>query len=177
MSNISWYRTCKRCGHDNPDDARKCNSCGVYMVETGIFSDTVNYNRRWACPESSHMNMDSNDSCICGFKKPSSGCYLTTACVDFAGLSDSCELLVAMRELRDDYVANQPNGKELISEYYTVSPNLVTAINQRIDYAQIYEAMLIELTAIKEMVKSKNYENAASAYTAMYLNLQAKIKS
>jgi len=175
MSDIRWYRTCKRCGHENPDNARQCNSCGIDMFENGFFSSTYNYNRRWVCPECSRMNMEGNDSCICGFGR--SSCYLTTACVDFAGLSDSCELLVAMRELRDDYVANQSNGKELISEYYTVSPEIVAAINQRIDYAQIYEAMLIELKAIKEMVKSKNYENAASAYTAMYLNLQSKIKS
>lgn len=128
-------------------------------------------------PEAVPMSASVHKKILDFFGGKSGGCYLTTACVDFAGLSDSCELLVAMRELRDDYVVNQSNGKELIAEYYTDSPKVVTAINQRIDYAQIYEAMLIELTAIKEIVRSKNYENAASAYTSMYLNLQAKIKS
>ncbi len=175
MSKIYWYRTCKRCGHDNPDDARQCNSCGTYMVESGIFSDTINYNRRWACPESSHMNMDSNDTCMCGFKKPG-GCYLTTACVDFAGLSDDCNLLVSMRKLRDCYVAKQSNGNELISEYYAVSPKIVAAINQRNDCSQVYEIMLTELEKINEMVNCENYEDAASAYKAMYLSLQTKIQ-
>jgi hypothetical protein len=166
---IYWYRTCKSCGHDNPDNANSCNSCARSL--TGVFSD--NYNRRWACPECPRINMADNSKCICGFDK--SSCYLTTACVDFAGLPDNCDLLVAMRKLRDCHVAKQPNGNELISEYYSVSPEIVSAINERTDYAKIYAEMLTELSEIKDMVDGEDYKNAASAYTSMYLRILANV--
>ena len=124
MSDISWDRTCKRCGHDNPDSANQCNSCGTYMVESGMFSNTINYNRRWACPESSHMNMESNDKCICGFSK--GGCFIATAVY---GSYDAPEVLV-LRAFRDKSLMSNPLGRMLTTIYYAISPSLAKIVKR-----------------------------------------------
>lgn len=64
---ITWVRTCKACGHDNPENAKRCNSCAKNL--TGGMTDR--YIRRWACPKCSTLNMADNTACLCSFTKGS----------------------------------------------------------------------------------------------------------
>ena len=54
----------------------------------------------------------------CGEPDPVGACFLTTACVQYAGLEDDCEELTIMRNFRDDYLLRQDSGKQLVEEYY-----------------------------------------------------------
>jgi len=98
----------------------------------------------------------------------SSGCYLTTACVEQKGLSDDCIELSVLREFRDGYIASLPNGNEEIMEYYKTAPQVVRAINQRDDADGIYETLYNEtITPCVEMIQGDRKEEAYIAYKQM----------
>lgn len=64
-------------------------------------------------------------------EKQSSPCYITTACVTMKGLLDDCEELTVLRDFRDTYLINKPNGKDLIAMYYTRAPYILGNIHKR----------------------------------------------
>jgi hypothetical protein len=78
--------------------------------------------------------------------------------------------LTLMRKLRDEYVANQPEGKQLISEYYEMSPKIVEAIDglAMAEKNAVYESMLISLGEISYSMKLGNYVKAKELYMKMY---------
>lgn len=79
------------------------------------YTDSKGYNEGWS-------NGSSGDNGSGG------GCFLTTACTVFRGLPDNCNQLETLRKFRDGYVKKQPNGKELINEYYLKAPQVVRMI-------------------------------------------------
>ena len=164
-------RTCKNCGHDNSDTASQCNGCAKSL--TGMFSD--NYHERWGCPSCSRVNMKENSKCLCGYKIP--GCFLTTACVEFAGLPDDCHQLSQMRLLRDCYVKNLPNGSSLIEEYYSVAPHMVLSISamDELNKRKIYERILSDITEIASHVENSEFEFAKELYSSMYNSLKIEL--
>lgn len=78
-------------------------------------------------------------------KGGSGGCFLTTACVAYAGLPDTCRELEMARRLRDEYVNSLPHGRGFIAEYYETAPAIVGAINSRPDQ-DVVLAGLLEFT-------------------------------
>jgi len=113
--------------------------------------------------------MKENSKCAgCDYKIP--GCFLTTACVEFAGMSDDCETLTMMRKLRDEYVANLPDGKSLIAEYYEIAPKMVNSIDKLSSEAKnaVYTNMLLALNEISHDVKAGDFSNAKNRYMRMY---------
>jgi ribosomal protein L40E len=78
MSKSLEIMTCSSCGFDNPDNSKKCNKCGITLIEItrgGIFSsDTYKYNytRRWVCSKCGAKNMSENSKCHSCLGKKSS---------------------------------------------------------------------------------------------------------
>ena len=72
-------------------------------------------------------------------QQQNSGCFITTAVCDSFGKPDDCYELATFRKFRDTWLAAQPDGKNLIAEYYTVAPRIVDGINRLSDSAQIYK--------------------------------------
>ena len=58
-------------------------------------------------------------------------CYISTSCVEAANLPDDCLELQILRQFRDNYLTNQPRGKELIQKYYSIAPHIVRSITKR----------------------------------------------
>jgi len=69
------------------------------------------------------------------------GCFLTTACVEARNLPDDCYELQTLREFRDNYVRNLPNGEDTIREYYEIAPRIIKRINDTANPAKIFETM------------------------------------
>jgi hypothetical protein len=99
-------------------------------------------------------------------------CFLTTACVEYAGLPDDCRELTTLRRFRDVYVAQVPGGPELISEYYAIAPGIVRAIKQTQERATILEDLLTEIRAIVSNIDAGAQSAAMSSYRAMFERLQ-----
>jgi hypothetical protein len=57
-----------------------------------------------------------------------SDCFLTTACVERAGLPDDCFELSTLRRFRDEVLSHLPGGTDDIALYYRHAPAIVTSI-------------------------------------------------
>lgn len=66
------------------------------------------------------------------------GCYITTAICEEYGKPDDCYELTAFRSFRDNWLINQPDGKELINRYYKTAPAVVKLINNQKNRTEIY---------------------------------------
>lgn len=69
-------------------------------------------------------------------------CFLTTAVCEYLGKSDDCEELTTLRACRDQWLAKQPGGKELIEEYYEIAPGIVRAMKEAPNYGELCEELL-----------------------------------
>jgi NADH/NAD ratio-sensing transcriptional regulator Rex len=100
-------------------------------------------------------------------KKEDLNCFLTSACVDFYGLKDTGYELNTLRNFRDSYLAHNKEGRELIQNYYQVSPALVDLINKdkaRLErYAYIYSNVKEACVAIEK----RHFLKAKTIYTNM----------
>lgn len=66
------------------------------------------------------------------------GCYITTATCEELGKPDDCYELTMFRNFRDNWLSNQPDGKELIARYYKTAPAVVELINKQKNRVEIY---------------------------------------
>ena len=69
----------------------------------------------------------------------SGGCYITTAVCQALGRLDDCYELNAFREYRDNWLIKQPDGKDIIREYYNIAPRIVETIDNLKDAPDIYK--------------------------------------
>lgn len=105
-------------------------------------------------------------------------CFITTACIRAKGLPDDCSELMAFRNLRDDYVKSLPNGESLISEYNTIAPALITAINDEANsreiYLQLYEDLVVRTS---KLILSRRREEAFELCFNILTNLKKRYMS
>lgn len=112
---------------------------------------------------------------------PSSGsssdadCFLTTACVHHIGLADDCRELDTLRHLRDNYMIQHHEGRQLIDAYDIEGPAIVAAINDcsnsREIYRYMYEHMILPSVAL---VEGGREEEAVAHYTTFVKALQQR---
>ena len=74
-------------------------------------------------------------------EKIEEGCYITTATCEAFGKPDDCYELTQFRTYRDTWLRRQPDGEELIREYYATAPQIVAAINCSPDRMEIYREL------------------------------------
>src|ERR1700735_5071408 len=67
------------------------------------------------------------------------GGFITTATLTSLGRPDDCEELTTFREYRDHWLINRKDGKQLITEYYSLAPKIVDAINASPNSRDIYK--------------------------------------
>ncbi|MEQ8738939.1 MAG: hypothetical protein RID59_10310 [Hoeflea sp.] len=71
-------------------------------------------------------------------------CFLTTACVRQAGLSDCCFELRVLRAFRDGQLRHMPGGQDDIDRYYRDAPALVRLVSRhRNGRAELSRAYLL----------------------------------
>ena len=116
----------------------------------------------------------SYDECPIYKDNPNSGgCYLTSACVEAKGLPDDCEELTVLRDFRDNWMKQQPGGKEEIAEYYVTAPQIVAKINRQRDAKQIWESIYDSLVlACIELIHAGEMEKARALYKKSALELK-----
>lgn len=101
-------------------------------------------------------------------------CFLTTACVHYYNLPDNGYELTTLRRYRDTYLAASDEGKNLIKEYYKISPGIVSQVekdqNKKSVYAYIYSEVKLSCAAIEK----NKLAYAKRIYTRMVKSLQEK---
>ncbi len=68
-------------------------------------------------------------------------CYITTAVCEGMNKPADCYELKLLKNYRDGYLADMPDGEEVISQYYDIAPTIVKRINKQKDHATIYRSL------------------------------------
>ncbi len=150
-------------------------SCSYYTFRQGDYycykkKDYVNEDcyRRY-CRDYSY------DECpIYRNEESSSGCFLTSACVEARGLPDDCDELQTLRAFRDNWLRQQPGGAAEIQAYYQTGPAIVAAL--RCDggtarFDQLYRELVLPCVAD---IKAGRMEEAYRRYRQTVVDLRAR---
>lgn len=105
----------------------------------------------------------------------SSGCFLTSACVDYLGKADDCEELTALRNFRDTYMKSTEEGKKLVEEYYAVAPKIVESINASDKKDTYYQYINEVINKCLKLLERKEYERTLNEYKFMVQNLRKEL--
>jgi hypothetical protein len=103
-----------------------------------------------------------------------SGCFLTTACVSHAGLTDDCHELTVLRRFRDTYVQSFPHGRALIAEYYASAPALVASLNESGERTAQFDTLLAEIRTIVCLIDQRQPADALHQYAEMVNRLKSE---
>lgn len=100
-------------------------------------------------------------------------CYITTAVCETFQKPDDCYELTLLRNYRDEYLAELPEGERIIKAYYDVAPTIVKHINKREDSAEIYEGIWQNyLSPCISMIEEGKKEECKDLYIKMVETLQ-----
>lgn len=101
------------------------------------------------------------------------GCFITTSVCESFDKPDDCAELTAFRDFRDNWLLNQPDGRELVNEYYIVAPEIVRRIESYSNSAEIYRWIWNEyLEPCYEMIQHEEYLACKQKYIEMVRQLQ-----
>ena len=104
-------------------------------------------------------------------------CFITTACVEAAGLPDNCIELETMRCFRDEYLANSLEGRRMIKEYYQTAPSIVKAIRREENSDVVFADIFRQIKEIVSLINSGDLENAITYYKEMVLRLKQQYQN
>ena len=100
-------------------------------------------------------------------------CFITTAVCQCFNKPDDCYELTRFRQFRDNWLINEIDGEEIIKEYYTNAPKIVSAINARSNKEEIY--LNIWNTYLKlclNYIENKKYSECKALYIKMVRDLE-----
>jgi hypothetical protein len=96
------------------------------------------------------------------------GCYITTIVCNILGYEDDCEVLNSMRDLRNNYMQQDPKYKDMLFEYDTIGPEIAKCLaNDPIQKLVASVEYDYALKPISKLVKEKKYEEAVENYKKM----------
>lgn len=102
-------------------------------------------------------------------------CYITTAVCETQGKPDDCYELTLFRNYRDGYLMEQPEGEQVIREYYDVAPTIVKRINQLPERDKIYQSIWdMYLEPCMSMIEKGENESCKELYMEMVRKLEEK---
>ena len=138
------------------------NSLGNYIeVKRDGLCDNFNRNIRWGTS--------------LGRADAGSGCFLTSACVDYYGKDDDCYELTTLRKLRDEHLVNLEGGKELIVQYYDIAPRIVKKIDASSERSDYYEYIYKNILKCIEFYENGEYEEGIKNYKDMVKLLKEEL--
>ena len=129
----------------------------------GFFESDAHYRERLSLEADEHRASSEDGS--------TGGCFLTTACVEFAQLPDDCRELTLLRHLRDTYVAQLPDGGNLLTEYYQTAPRIVAAISSSSQKTSVLREVWAKIQEAVAAIERGDYSLALTIYKGMFLKL------
>lgn len=158
-------------------------SCPFYKLESsGWFSSDYYCIKQEKAVDSDTYykycrNYDYKNCPIYKHQSSSGGCFLTSACTAALGLPDDCHELTVLRNYRDSWLKQQPDGVTLIAHYYEVAPKIVEAIDKLDDRTDIWDAVYHELVMpCVKMIENGQYQEALELYRGMTIKIEAEYR-
>lgn len=100
-----------------------------------------------------------------------SGCFLTSACIQYYGLNDDCYQLQTLRKFRDNYLLQTYEGRALVQQYYFIAPQLVRLIKTDKNQNILFQKIFRKITAACIAIECKKFEKAEAIYKKAVLQL------
>ncbi|MBI1319260.1 MAG: hypothetical protein GC168_09990 [Candidatus Hydrogenedens sp.] len=97
------------------------------------------------------------------------GCFITTACVDYAGLPDDCYEMQTIRRFRDEHLRRMEGGPEMLEEYYSTAPDVVRNIK---NYPSELEALLGTIRCLVRLIEGAQYAEAVNLWQEEFSRLR-----
>lgn len=98
----------------------------------------------------------------------SSWCFITTAVCEYYGYDDDCYELTALRAFRDMWMKNQPDGPQLIAEYYRRAPEIVRHLKASPFYPDLCEHLMRDyILPCVELIENHDYTECLNLYKKM----------
>ncbi len=107
-----------------------------------------------------------------GYTGGSSGCFLTSACVDYLGKEDDCFELTTLREFRDNKMSITKSGVQLINEYYNIAPKIVELIDKSPIKDVYYKYIYGEIQRCLDFISKGQDDKTIETYKQMVLKLK-----
>lgn len=105
----------------------------------------------------------------------SSGCYLTSACVDYYQKEDDCYELTTLRKLRDERLVYMEGGKELIEQYYEIAPQIVEKIDGSEKRGAYYQYIYDRILACIDGYNQGDFAKSIDVYKEMVEYLKKEL--
>lgn len=103
-------------------------------------------------------------------------CFITTAACEYFQKPDDCYELNTLRWLRDGWLSSQPDGPELIQQYYEIAPDIVHALEQSSQKDAIYvEIWTKYIQPCVELIELHAYSACKELYQMMVYDLKNKL--
>lgn len=103
------------------------------------------------------------------------GCFITTAICENFNKPDDCYELTMFRNFRDNWLSKQIDGKQLITEYYSIAPKIVERINNLNNAKEIYQQIWEKyLKSCLYYLEQKDEKSCKKQYIKMVLDLKNK---
>jgi serine/threonine protein kinase len=164
---------CNSCYSKSCHSAIECSDCGKrFYITNGEFDffNQKGLSLPKRCPSCREAKKDGalssksreNRRSVSSSQSSSSSsplCFITTAVCGYFNKPDDCYELTLLREYRDSWLAQQPDGKALIKEYYETAPKIVRAMDDDSQYGSIY-TMLYEFYIEPCIKHIENHEYA-----------------
>jgi hypothetical protein len=105
-------------------------------------------------------------------------CFLTTACVHHKGLADNCDELQTLRWLRDNYMARNEHGIDLLQAYKTEGPRILKAMREFDNRNEILDYLHDHLVQPSvQLIKAGHLQEATDYYEAFTAAMMNKYLS
>lgn len=151
-----------------------------------VFPGILNYNAKWSEPFCEKIKNEWNSiftqmaisygtysDIKSGFKTKL--CYITTAVCQSLNLPEDCKELLMLKDYRDNILALEEDGEDIIHEYYNIAPTIIKRINKTENNAEEYHALYDDyISKCIENIENKQYEACKNHYIKMINNLKEK---
>lgn len=110
------------------------------------------------------------------YRKNESFCFISTVICGYFGKDDNCTELSTLRGYRDNWLINQPDGQQLITEYYNNAPFIVSKFKASAKYAYYCQYLWNNyLQPCLAFIEKKEFESCKKLYIEMYQYLRCII--
>ncbi len=102
-------------------------------------------------------------------------CYITTAVCKSLGKGQDCRELQILKDYRDQYLEQTPEGRAMVEEYYDVAPTLVKRMDRQEGRDRLYQELYQEyVEPCLEDIEAGRYEACRQRYQEMVGELRTR---
>lgn len=134
---------------------KRCDKC---RKNKQSYSNTTSYSSTYSSSTKSNSTS----------RNRGSRCFITTAVCEYFNKPDDCYELTTLRQFRDNWLQHQPDGANLIEEYYSIAPIIVNKLGESPIKDAIYNELYKNyISSCITLIENNKFENCKEVYISM----------